>query len=289
MKARSLILDDNSSTESRAAASRGRPTREAGSESNMVKEKEAPAGKGPRTFEVRSTPVEPSRAIRKDKGKAVLTEKVSPRQDEVPSAGIKMRTPRKRITEVLLLLQYLDRKREKYAGAIIIRSYVEILRKSTRIKVAVASAVAVKERQNQSTETRYQVLQKRLAEEIEKRRYSEKAYEGLCEDVERTKYVTVNLLSRLEACQTAFNAESLRVDELTAAAEKEQEYDTELAARAKKLAEYEAARISDLELIEKLEARCNKLWSQRTQAEEQLCNMETRLTEAEGMNQQLSE
>lgn len=54
------------------------------------------------------------------------------------------------------------------------------------------------------------------------------------------------LPERLEACWTAYDAESLRVDELMATAEKkEQEYETELAVRAKKLAEYEAARISD--------------------------------------------
>lgn len=137
-------------------------------------------------------------------------------------------------------------------------------------------------------EAKYHVLQKRLAEETEKRRYLEKACDSLREDVERAKCVTVDLMSRLEACRTAYNAKSLRVDELTAAAEKEQEYDPELGARAKKLAEYEAARISDLELIKKLEAWCSELRSQQTQAEEQLCEMETRLMEAEGKNLQLS-
>ncbi|OAE19727.1 hypothetical protein AXG93_2958s1010 [Marchantia polymorpha subsp. ruderalis] len=95
---------------------------------------------------------------------------------------------------------------------------------------------------------------------------------------------------RLEACRTAYDVESLRVDELSAAAEKkEQECQTELAARAKKSAEYEAVRISDLELIEKLEAQCSELRTQRLQAEEQLCEVETRLTEAEEKNRQLSE
>lgn len=158
--------------------------------------------------------------------------------------------------QVLLLLQYLNWKREKYARATITGSYVEIICNSTRTKVAAASAIAVKERYSQSTEAKYQVLQKRLAGKVEKRTYSEKACEGLREDVERAKCVTVERLSRLEACQTAYNVESLRVDELTAAAEKkEQEFDTELA-------EYEAARISDLELIEKLEARCSEVRSQ---------------------------
>lgn len=154
---------------------------------------------------------------------------------------------------------------------------MEIVRNRMRIKVTEASAVAVKERQNQSTEAKYRVLQKRLAEEVEKRRYSEKACESLPEDVENAKCVTVDLLSRLEACRTVYNTESLRVDKMTAASvKKEQEYETKLAAKAKKLAEYGAAKISDLELIEKLETQCGELRSQRTQTEEQLCEMETR-------------
>ncbi|OAE28145.1 hypothetical protein AXG93_638s1340 [Marchantia polymorpha subsp. ruderalis] len=177
IKARRLILEEYSSTESRAAALKGRPTQEAGPETNT----------------------------------------------------------------------------EKYAGVIINGSYVEIALKRTRTDVATASAVVVKERKNQSTKAKYQVLQKSLAEEVEKWRYSEKACEGLREDVERAKCVTMNLLSRLESCLTAYNVESLRMDELTATAEKkEQEYEIELAAKAKKLAEYEAARISNLEFIEKL-------------------------------------
>lgn len=100
----------------------------------------------------------------------------------------------------------------------------------------------------------------------------------------------MDLLKRLEACRTAYNTESLRVDELTAITErKEHEYETKLAVKAKKLAECEAAKISDLELIEKLKARCSELRSQPTQAEEQLCEMKARLIEAEGKNRQLSE
>ncbi|OAE30460.1 hypothetical protein AXG93_942s1030 [Marchantia polymorpha subsp. ruderalis] len=57
----------------------------------------------------------------------------------------------------------------------------------------------------------------------------------------------------------------------------------------KDLAECEATRISDWELIEKLKAQCSELKSQRTQAEEQLCEMETRLSEAKEKNRQLSE
>ncbi|OAE34156.1 hypothetical protein AXG93_1593s1150 [Marchantia polymorpha subsp. ruderalis] len=77
--------------------------------------------------------------------------------------------------------------------------------------------------------------------------------------------------------------------EVPAAEKKVHGYNAELAVRAKKLAEYEAVRISDLELIEKLEIRCSELRSQQMQAKEQLCEMETRLTEAEEKNRQLSE
>lgn len=80
----------------------------------------------------------------------------------------------------------------------------------------------------------------------------------------------MDLLSRLEASRIVYNAKTLKVDELTASSKKkEQEYAHELAANAKKLADCEAASISDLELIEKLETQCIELMSQRTQAEEQ--------------------
>lgn len=45
--------------------------------------------------------------------------------------------------QVLPLLQYLDRKREKYAEDRTNQSYVEIVRNRTRIKVAVAVAAEV--------------------------------------------------------------------------------------------------------------------------------------------------
>lgn len=103
--------------------------------------------------------------------------------------------------------------------------------------------------------------------------------------MERGKCASVDLLKRLEACRTAYDAESLKVDEFSAAAkEKEQEYQIELAVRAKMLTEYEAAWISDLELIEMLEAQCGELCTQRSQVEEQFCESEAKLTEAEGKN-----
>lgn len=157
--------------------------------------------------------------------------------------------------QVLPLLQYLDRKRENYVEGRPNESYVEIVRNQTRIKLELADEVAAKERRSQPTEAKYQALQKRLSKEVEKRRKAEQVGNGLCKDVERAKCASVDLLKSLEACRTAYDAESLKVDEyLVAAKEKEQEYSSKLAVRAKKLTEYEAARITDLELIEKLEA-----------------------------------
>ncbi|OAE26302.1 hypothetical protein AXG93_3040s1200 [Marchantia polymorpha subsp. ruderalis] len=76
--------------------------------------------------------------------------------------------------------------------------------------------------------------------------------------------------ARLEACRTAYDVELLKVDEMSAAAnKKDQEYQNELAVKAKKLTEYEAARISDLELIKKLEIESlNGLWLRKIEHRE---------------------
>ncbi|OAE27041.1 hypothetical protein AXG93_3101s1000 [Marchantia polymorpha subsp. ruderalis] len=79
-------------------------------------------------------------------------------------------------------------------------------------------------------EAKYQALQRKLSEEVEKRRKVEQASDNLCEDVERAKCASVDLMKRLEACRTAYDTESLKVDELQAAAEeKKLEYQSELA------------------------------------------------------------
>lgn len=123
MKARWLILEADSSTESRAAMTSGRPTLEAGAEVNMVREKEASAEKGRQTSEVRRTPIVPSRAPRKEKGKAIMTEEVPPRRDEVSSAGIRMKTPLKRTAKVFAVSS--DTKEDPTALEKIIESAVE--------------------------------------------------------------------------------------------------------------------------------------------------------------------
>ncbi|OAE20308.1 hypothetical protein AXG93_1084s1000 [Marchantia polymorpha subsp. ruderalis] len=201
MKPRRLILEADSSTKSRVAVSRWRPTQEAGGEVNTVREKEALMEKEPWTSEVRSTPVASSWAQRKDKGKAVLTEEVS--EKAIENAGGEAYGPQK----------------------------VASPRTST-------GTVILETGEDHS------------AEEAQSQAFS--AADVLC----------------VQACRTAYNAESLRVDELTPTAEKkEQEYEAGLAVKAKKLIECEAVRISDLELIEKLKTLCSELRSQWTQAE----------------------
>ncbi|OAE21953.1 hypothetical protein AXG93_242s1360 [Marchantia polymorpha subsp. ruderalis] len=200
MKGRRLILEADNNTESRAAVSRGRPTPEAGAKLNMMREKEAPVKKERWTSAVSPTPVVSSRVTRKEKGKAIMTEEVPPGRDEITSAGIRMKTPLERPAEVLTMSsnieddpvalekvferavedvggeacgpqKYLDRKREKYAGATTNGSYVELVRNMTRAKVAATSVATAKEQYNQATEAKYKVFWRRLTEEVEKRRY----------------------------------------------------------------------------------------------------------------------
>lgn len=101
MKAMQLILEADSSTESRAALTSGLPTPEARAKVNMVREKEALAEKKLWTSKVRPTLVVPSRAMRKEKGKAIMTKEVPPRRDEVTSTVIRMKIPLERTAEVL--------------------------------------------------------------------------------------------------------------------------------------------------------------------------------------------
>ncbi|OAE31229.1 hypothetical protein AXG93_1293s1060 [Marchantia polymorpha subsp. ruderalis] len=61
--------------------------------------------------------------------------------------------------------------------------------------------------------------QRKLSKEVEKRRKTKQVGDSLCEDVKRAKCASVNLRKRLESCRTAYDAESLKVDELQAAAE----------------------------------------------------------------------
>lgn len=130
-------------------------------------------------------------------------------------------------------------------------------------------------------------LHRRLVEETELRRSSEKACESLRGDIETTRRATVNLQDRLEASRVAFNEESLCGHELTAdLAKRDRTHAAELIAKAKELAECEAARSSELE---KLEADCNEMRSQLSATHGQLNEVEAKLLEVEERNWQLAE
>lgn len=164
--------------------------------------------------------------------------------------------------QVVPLLRYLDGKVRKYAGSITVGSYVKLVRNRTQAKVATTHVVAEKERQLQEIEAKYEVLRRRLIEEIELRRSLKKICESLRADIEVTRSATVDLWDRLKASRIAYNEKSRRVDELTADSVKDHAYAAKLVAKVKALAEFEAAKISDLALIERLEAKCNEMRSQ---------------------------
>ncbi|OAE22932.1 hypothetical protein AXG93_2284s1000 [Marchantia polymorpha subsp. ruderalis] len=288
MKARRLVLDDDSSPESRRTVRKDRPSQEARSVEKAARGKKEPIMKKSCTEEDRSTSVEKSQASRRDKGKAIVSEDVplkrrdvtqertqrwepcdqavevltvssdteedpviieeiaakavedvataeseqekvtSPRtstdtiileKGEVPSAEETQSPVLGAVNvlsvQVLPLLQYLDRKREKYPEGNPSESYVEIARNQMRVKRELALEVAAKEQRSQPTEAKYQALQRKLTEEVEKRQKGEQAGDSLREDA--------------------------------AAEEAKQEYQTELAVKTKKIYEYKAARIADLE------------------------------------------
>lgn len=210
--------------------------------------------------------------------------------------------------QVVPLLRYLDGKLEKYARPSNVVSYVELVRNRMRAKVAAATVKAervesltveratakasVKENEKrlQESEMKCVAVQRRLAEEIELQKSSEKACESLWTDIETIRRATVDLRDKLEASRVTFDEESHQVNELTAdLVKKNQAHTVELAAKAKELAECEAARSSKLEQLEKLKAICNEKRSQRLAAEEQLGKVEAKLLKVEERNRQLAE
>ncbi|OAE32407.1 hypothetical protein AXG93_3671s1260 [Marchantia polymorpha subsp. ruderalis] len=108
-----------------------------------------------------------------------MTEEVTTVWDQDPLAEDRVRVPLKRLVEVLTVsldteeypetlekiaekvippLRYLDSKLGKYAGVTNIGSYVELVHKRTRAKVATTCAASAKERQLQETKTKYKYL-----------------------------------------------------------------------------------------------------------------------------------
>ncbi|OAE26578.1 hypothetical protein AXG93_269s1030 [Marchantia polymorpha subsp. ruderalis] len=249
MKARQLIQEADSSTESMADASQGRSTPEAGVELNRMREKEALVEKDLRTSAVSPTPIMSSRATRKEKGKAIMTEEVPPGGDKVPSVGIRMKAPLERPVlavssdteeDPVALEKVAERVVEDVVGEAFAPQKVVSPRTSIRtvilepgenpsaeetqsLRAKVAALPQLQQRKSkQETHAKYEVFQKRLAEEVKKRRYSEKTCEGLREDIENAKCAIVDLQNRLEASRTANNVELQRVDELTTVLEKKE-------------------------------------------------------------------
>ncbi|OAE18802.1 hypothetical protein AXG93_4095s1010 [Marchantia polymorpha subsp. ruderalis] len=83
MKARRLILQEESSHESRRTPRKECPGQEAGPAEEAAREKEETMRKKSYLVEDMSTSVEQSQALRRDKGKAILTEDVPLRRRDV--------------------------------------------------------------------------------------------------------------------------------------------------------------------------------------------------------------
>ncbi|OAE31784.1 hypothetical protein AXG93_2355s1000 [Marchantia polymorpha subsp. ruderalis] len=248
----------------------------------IMREKDGPLEKNLQTSKTRPSAIVECRATRKKKEKAIMTEEENLKSNLVPLVEARpVSSPQTSMGTVIFetgdnpsaeeiqlegvnaadvlcgqvipLLRYLDSKLGKYARPTNVGSYVELVRNKTRVKVAKAHAVVEKQKQLREIEAKYEVLWKRLVEEVELRKSSKKACESLRADIEFIRCATVDLRDRPEAFQVAFNKESRRVDELIANLEKKyQTHAAEVATKVKAWAECEAARILDLELIERL-------------------------------------
>ncbi|OAE29439.1 hypothetical protein AXG93_4548s1160 [Marchantia polymorpha subsp. ruderalis] len=129
--------------------------------------------------------------------------------------------------------------RMKMAAKAVTAKQVESL---TANPVAAKASLEVKEKQLQESESKCVAFQRRLAEETKLRKSSEKACESLQTNVEITRRAIVDLWDEHEASRVAFNEEAHRVDELMAdLAKRDQTHAMDLAAKAKELAECEAA------------------------------------------------
>ncbi|OAE27501.1 hypothetical protein AXG93_4610s1000 [Marchantia polymorpha subsp. ruderalis] len=174
MKVRRLVLDDDSYPESRRIVRKDCSSQETWSVEKAAKSKDEPIRKKSCTKEGRSTSVEKSQALRRDKGKAMLIEDVPLKRRDVHVERTQRKGLRAEAAEVLtvsshtekdpvaleevaakameavvvLLLQYLDRKREKYAEGNLSESYVEIVRNRMRVKRELALEVADKEQRS---------------------------------------------------------------------------------------------------------------------------------------------
>lgn len=111
VKARQLILEADSSTESSVAASQDRLTlaKWAKLEAEIVvREKDVPLEKNLRTSEVRHSAVVKRRATRKEKVKAIMTEEGTLGRNQVSSAKVRVSAPLEKPAEVLTLSSDTD-------------------------------------------------------------------------------------------------------------------------------------------------------------------------------------
>ncbi|OAE20448.1 hypothetical protein AXG93_913s1010 [Marchantia polymorpha subsp. ruderalis] len=214
-----------------------------------------------------------------------MTEEVPPRRDEVSSAGIRMKTPLKRTAKVFAVSS--DTKEDPTALEKIIESAVEDVsgeacepQKVKSPRTSAGTVILETGKDPTAEEAQSQVFS---AADVLCGQIEDKGGSGCSEGTAEPDDGGEVQGTSKEIGQGSREAE--RADELTTASEKKkQDYAAELAAKAKKLADCEATRIADLELIEDPETQCSELRSQQTQAKEQLCEVETRLSEAEEKN-----
>ncbi|OAE35186.1 hypothetical protein AXG93_2947s1030 [Marchantia polymorpha subsp. ruderalis] len=214
---------------------------------------------------------------RKSKQKEAEKEEGSLRRNPGPSAEAVVSTPLEKNLEVLTMsseteeypapleqlvdrvvddvardIMYVDGKLEKYAGPFDVGSYVELVRNRTRVMVAAATLTA--------------------------------------EQVESLSAERATAKASLEEKEKQLQESKAKVDELTAdLVKRDQAHVAELAAKVKELPECEAARSSELELLERLNANCNEMRSQRSEIKEQLDEMETKQLKVKERNRQLAE
>ncbi|OAE23999.1 hypothetical protein AXG93_4541s1010 [Marchantia polymorpha subsp. ruderalis] len=207
-------------------------------------------------------------ATRKEKGKAIMIEEGTPKKNLDPSAEARVASPRTSTGTVILETGEDSSAEEIQSEGV------------NTADVLCGQVIPL-----------LGYLNSKLGKYV--RTINVGSYVELVRNKTRVKMATAHAVvdkERLEASRVAFNEESRRVDELTADLKKKyQMHAPEMAMEVKALAECEAARTSDLELIDRLEAKCNEMRSQRSLVEEQLSEMEVKLSEAKEKNQKLAE
>ncbi|OAE26731.1 hypothetical protein AXG93_2643s1010 [Marchantia polymorpha subsp. ruderalis] len=198
---------------------------------------------------------------------------------------------------VIPLLRYLDKKMLKYDTPIA-GSYVELVRSRTRAKVAASVEIAkrvprltiecatvkptLQEQEERLRQSELECAELRKSLAAEKHLHSKAELESmdLRIDFSTAQKVTVELRDKVEVLRRGIERELERAEYLTATlATRDQLHAAKLAAKAKELADSEAARYSELEQRKRLEADCNELRSRLSAVEEQLIIAQEQLLE----------